>query len=161
MLTPKFPVGTASASTLNAADLGKIYWQNGRGYRLLKATNAIAACARKVVVSAVSGGAFTWSCDVSTTANDTTVAAIIPSNQVGSSGTTGLLAGDYFYGQVSGITTGISAAAIAANVPVGTSTTGGKIDDASITAGVGAIGVSLASAAGADENPGVYLKGMI
>jgi hypothetical protein len=69
--------------------------------------------------------------------------------------------GSYFLLQVAGPCTAVSAAAIAARCPVGCSTTAGKIDDASITAGVGAIGVATLVAAGADVVTNVYLKGLI
>lgn len=156
------PIGTAAASGAHLArDLGKVYFVNGKGYRLVKAAAAIAAAAKKVLITADSGGAPTWAVNTTTTANSANVAGVVPSGQTGSSGTTGLLENDYFLIQVSGSCDVISADAIAENGLVGTSTTAGKADDASVTAGVGAMGVALEAAAGADEDVGILLKGLI
>lgn len=97
-------VGTASANAIHAADLGKVITVDGKRYKMCKAAAAIAAAGGKVVVSAVDGttGNRTHVVNVSTTLNDPLVTAVIPSGQTGSTGTTGLVSGDYFYGQVAG-----------------------------------------------------------
>lgn len=116
-LTAPITVGTASASPFHAADLGKIVFVGGRIFRVCKATSAIASAAKKFVVSARTAGVPTWNVAIDTTAagaykgNKTYVQ--IPVGQVGSDGSTGLLANDYFLGQVSGPTTFIASAALA------------------------------------------------
>lgn len=160
VVTP-FPVGTASTDAELAADLGNVYWVGAKAYRLVKAAAALSGARYMTLVTAVSSGVRTWACTTSTTANDPLVAGVVPATQVDSLGAAGLLSGDYFLIQVSGSCKGISAAAIAASVPVGTSTTAGKIDDASITAGVGAMGVSDESASAGDENTDICLRGLL
>jgi hypothetical protein len=159
--TPPLTIGTASARAELKKDLGKVYWLEGKAYRLVKAGAAIAAAAKKVVVGALSAGAFTWAVDVTTTANLHTVLGIIPAGQTGSTGLSGLVSGDYFMLQCSGCTDTISAAAIADGGLIGTSTTAGKVDDASAAAGVGAFGVALEAAAAGDEATGIYIKGLV
>jgi len=154
-------IGTASANAAHAKDLGRIYPYNGNLYRVTKAGAAIAAAASKTLVTALSSGVPTWSVNTTTTANNWLVAGVVPAGQKGSSGTTGLLSGDYFMLQVSGPTKVISAAAIADGGLVGTSTTAGKVDDASVTAGVGAMGVALEAASAGDETIDVLLKGLV
>jgi hypothetical protein len=111
-------VGTASAATDLANHLGAIVQAaDGKVYRLVKATNAIAAAARKFLVSAVSSGQPTWSCDILGTAANAYIQKIrvlVPAGQTGSTGTTGLVAGDYFLAQVEGPATALCAAALAA-----------------------------------------------
>ncbi len=154
-------IGTASARAEHAKDLGKLYFIDGKGFRVVKMSASLAAAATKVIVSAVSAGAFTWACTTSTTAGDPTVVGVIPAGQTGSTGTTGLLLGDYLMVQVSGLCDALTAATVTNNALVGCSGTAGKVDDASITAGVGAIGIALETGGGADEAMGVYLKGLI
>ena len=98
-------VGFAASATDLANQLGNIYEAaNGKVYRLCKAAAAIAAAEGKVLVSAVHAttGERTWVVNVTTTANDPLIAGVVPEDQVGSSGTTGLLADDYFLLQVAG-----------------------------------------------------------
>lgn len=100
-------VGTASASATHAADLGKIVFVNGKVYVVAKSTSAIAAAGGKGVVTAFSAGVPTW--NVALPADVTGESfGIIPAGQTGSTGTTGLVAGDYFMLQVSGPFAGIS-----------------------------------------------------
>jgi hypothetical protein len=99
------PVGFASSATDLANCLGNVCeLPNGKVYRLVKAGAAIAAAEGKILVSAVDGttGERTWVVDVTTTANDPLVAGVVPEDQVGSTGTTGLVSGDYFLLQVAG-----------------------------------------------------------
>ncbi len=154
-------IGTASTNAAHAADLGKVFWNGGKAYRVVKAANAITAAAGKILVTALSSGEPTYVVDTTTTANSTLVAGIVPQGQVGSTGTTGLIAGDYFVVQVSGPAKALSAATIAINGLIGTSTTAGKVDDASVTAGVGACGTALEAASAADQTIDVNLKGLI
>jgi hypothetical protein len=155
------PVGTASAATDLAQHLGQIVETNGglKKYRLVKAGAAIAAAAEMILVGAASGGAYTWAVDTTTTANSYLALGTVPAGQKGSTGTTGLVSGDYFLLQIYGPATVTSAAAIAAGGLVGTSTTAGKADDATVAAGVGAIAQALEAASGADESVGIFLFG--
>lgn len=163
--TLPFPVTGVVASDIAGTlegDLGKVFWKDGKGYRLVKAAANIAAAAKKVLVSAISSGAPTWSVNTSTTANDTHVVGIVPSGISTVSATSGQIdSGSYFFVQVSGAATGSSAGAVADNALIGTSTTAGKIDDASITAGVGAIGTATAAVTAASADLTVFLKGLI
>lgn len=102
-LTP----GQASANPANAANLGKTVVSNGKVYVLAKAGAAIAAAAKKGVVTAFSAGVPTWAVDVPADPQGYAF-GIIPAGQVGSDGSTGLLSGDYFLLQVSGAATGLS-----------------------------------------------------
>lgn len=124
---------------------------NGKTYRIVKASANIAAAAGKTVV-------FTDTlCNevaTTTTADNDKVAGVIPTGVATISSTSGQLDdNDVFWIQVPAKGTlieVISAGAIADGVAVGTSTTAGKCDDATITFG-GALGIALESAAGADE----------
>jgi hypothetical protein len=90
---------------------------DGKVYRVCKANGAIAAAAKKVLQSAVSAGAPTWSVALGTTATDAykcKFRVVVPAGQVGSTGTTGLVDGDYFLAQVSGPSQVLCAAALAA-----------------------------------------------
>lgn len=157
-----FPtVGQASAATDLANMLGHEVTTDGgtKTYRLVKATSAIAAAAEMILVGAATAGVPTWNVVTSTTANDylARLGGVVPAGQKGSTGTTGLIAGDYFLIQIAGPATVTSAGAIAAGGLIGTSTTAGKADDATVAASVGAIGNALESAAGADESVGILL----
>jgi hypothetical protein len=157
-----FPtVGAASTATDLANHLGQIVETDGglKKYRLVQAAGAISAAAEKILVSAASAGAFTWQANTSTTANDYLAIGVVPTGQKGSTGTTGLVSGDYFLIQIYGPAAVTSAGAIAAGGLVGCSTTAGKADDATVAASVGAIAQALESAAGADESVGIFLFG--
>ncbi len=99
-------IGTASSKAIHAADLGKTIVLDGKTYRLVKANAAIAAAANKVVCR-TAGTAGTWTVDVSAALDNPLVAGVIPAGQKGSTGTTGLISGDYFYLQVGGEATPI------------------------------------------------------
>lgn len=128
------PIGTASSSTKLNADLGKVYWAAGEAYRLCRSLSAITAAASRVVVSAVTAGTRTWSVSTTTVALNSLVAGVIPVGQLGSNGSTGLLAGDYFLAVVSGDT---SVFTITASTAIGsglvTTTTAGSADPVSAT----------------------------
>ncbi len=159
--TVPIKIGTASARAEHAADLGKVYFLNGKGYRIVQMLGALAAAAGKILVTGITAGAPTWIVTTSTTAGDPTVAGVVPPSQKGSTGTTGLVAGDYFPLQVSGPCDVLTAAAVTNNALVGCSTTAGKCDDASVSAGIGAAGIALETGSGADEQMGCMLKGLI
>lgn len=147
-----------------AGDLGKVFRRaDGKAYRLVKAAANIAAAAKKVLVSAISSGAPTWAVNTTTTANDAHVVGIVPSDIVTVSDTASQIdSGSYFFVQVSGAATGIAATTgIADNGLIGTSTTAGSIDDASVAAGVGAIGTATAASTAASADVTVFLKGLI
>lgn len=139
---------------VNNVNLGRQWIINGAGWRLVKAAGALTLPGRKLLVSAISGGLPTYIATTTVTANDYLGVGFAPAGQVT------LATGDAFLVQTSGYGEGISAAAIAAGAAVGASTTAGKIDDASITA-VGTFGISLESAAGADENVGIRIVNLI
>lgn len=160
--TLPFPVATATTDANLAGDLGKLYFANGKIYRLVKAGATITVAATKTLVTALSSGAPTWSVNTTTTANLHTVAGVVPEGQVGTGATsTTLVSGDYFLIQVSGPAKVIAAAAIADGGLVGTSTTAGKVDDATVAAGVGAMGVALEAASAGDDVIDVMLKGIL
>lgn len=100
-------VGTASANAAHAADLGKLVFVDGKMYVVAKAASAIAAAAKKGVVTAFSAGVPTWVVDLPVDAIGESF-GIIPAGQTGSTGTTGLVAGDYFMLQISGPFTGLA-----------------------------------------------------
>lgn len=143
--------GLAAYSNLYTPNLGRIYTINGARWMIVKATGALTTMGRALVASATSGGLPTYSVSTTTTAADNYAIGVCHSSQVD------LAAGDFFLVQGSGYAEVISAAAIAANVAIGSSTTAKKCDDATMTA-AGTIGVALESAAGADENVAVRLS---
>lgn len=147
-LTPG-QVASASYADLYDVNLGRIYTINGARWMIVKAAGALTTMGRAIVASATSGGLPTYTVSTTTTANDPYVVGVCHSSQVD------IAAGEYFLVQGSGFAEIISAAAIAASVAIGSSTTAKKGDDASITGG--GIGTSLESAAGADENVAVNL----
>jgi len=125
-LTAPITVGTASANAIHAGDLGKLVLLEGKMYRVVKANAAIAAAANKVVVR-TAGTADTWTVNVTITAALCTVAGVIPPGQLGSTGTTGLISGDYFLVQVSGEATPIiTTNALAIGTGITTGTTAGE-----------------------------------
>jgi hypothetical protein len=113
-----FPIGKAVASSnaSMAAFLGTLWMTNdGKMYRVCQANGAIAAAARKVATVGILAGAPTWKVAIDGTAANAykqMVRVLIPTGQVGSTGTTGLVNGDYFWAQVSGHAVALSAAAL-------------------------------------------------
>lgn len=97
---PVIVIGTATARAV--PDLGRTIEVDGKRYRLVKAAATIASVSGMVLVSALSGGQPTWNVNTTTTVNDQTVAGIVPVGQVGSTGTTSIQSGDYFYIQIAG-----------------------------------------------------------
>lgn len=142
--------GLAANGTSYAQALGQTYVINGNTWRVVKAAGTLTTMGRALVVSAMSGGLPTFVATTSTTANDFNWVGICHSTQVD------LAVGDYFLVQCGGYAEIISAAAIAANVAVGCSTTAKKGDDATISLG-GIVGYSTESAAGVDENVGIVM----
>jgi hypothetical protein len=149
-----FTLGTSSTSSALASLLGQEYVDAGplgaRTFVLVRAAAEITAPARKIIASAQSGGLPTF------VANTTTTANLGPAMVIPAEHTATIPSGAYFFAQVRGPAEVISAAAIAAFANVGTSTTAGKADDATITGA--SVGYALESAAGADENVGVMLR---
>ncbi len=155
---PNFPFTGVSDDAGLADQVGQVQWDAaaGKAYRLVVASANIAAAVKKTVVSALSSGDLTWSCTTTTTAALSNVAGVIPATLTTTSSTSGQIdSGQYFWVQVSGTAVTISAAAVALAAAVGTSTTAGKIDDATMTVG-GTMGYALETAAGADED--LYIR---
>jgi hypothetical protein len=164
--TLPFDVGTASTDANLAADLGKVYRKGVNTFRLVKAAGAISAAASKVLVTAVSSGAPTWSVNTTTTANNGLVAGVVPAGQVDSTGAAGLLSGDYFLLQIGGFCSVlVHTTATAISTGVSTSTTAGSCDAISGTFAAttpGALFASLtAASSGADAATPCRLIGLI
>lgn len=96
-------VGKALPSTANLDPLlGQLYIATtGKIYRLAKATSTVALAASLGLVTAYSAGTPTWSCALAG-GSVTEDIVFVPVGQVGSTGTTSLIAGDYFLALVSG-----------------------------------------------------------
>jgi hypothetical protein len=94
--------GGVSAHAANAANLGKKVVVDGKIYVFAKAAAAIADAPGRAVETAYVAGVPNWNVDIPASAVSCGF-GIIPSNQVGSNGsTTALVSGDYFLLQVSG-----------------------------------------------------------
>lgn len=148
-----------AAADYDGGDLGRVYDAPlGKKYRLVVAAANIASAAKKILVI---DDPSTFAANTTTTANNAHVVGVVPSDIVTISSTSGQIdSGSYFFVQVSGKATVLGAAAVADNGLVGTSTTAGKADDASVTAGVGACGTALAAITTAADLT-VNLKGLI
>jgi hypothetical protein len=154
---PPFQPGDYSTNAAHAADLGKSYRVGARTFVLCKATAAISTPANKVVATALGGAANakapTWSVATTTTAFDPNSVGLIPAEY----GTVTIPISAYFLVQTGGPALAICAAAVAAGVAIGSSTTAGDVDDASAVAG-NEIGVSLEAGTNAADLIGVLLK---
>lgn len=209
-------IGTASSRTEHAADLGKIIFVDGNGYRLVRAPVAISSAANSVLVhpnitgatgitgagvattisatggaagqtvittasttnvtvgqyisgvgipvvaggvyvvavsantsvtisanlTATASGTYTFTTGIghhvvaTTTAASLGVAGVVPNGQVGSSGSSSILAGDFFFVQVSGIAfPRITGTSTAAGSALTTHTTSGEAVVVTIAAG--------------------------
>lgn len=150
---PPFQPGDYSTNAAHGADLGFVYRVGQRTFVVCKAAAALASPANKCVASALDATTkkMTYVVDTSTTAADKASVGIVPPEY-----TATIPINAYYLVQIGGPCEVISAAAIAAGVAVGTSTTAGKCDDASAVAG-NELGTSLESAAAADELVGVVL----
>lgn len=90
-------------------------------------------------LTATASGTYTvtntnYLCTTTTTAASPAVAGVVPAGQVGSTGTTSLIAGDFFYIQVGGIATPIiTATGVAAGTGLTTGTTAGECAAVSAT----------------------------
>lgn len=93
--------GTASANAAHKADLGKVVFANGKIYIVAKLVTTLADAGGRGVVTEFVLGAPTWNVDLPANAQGYGF-GVIPKGQKGSTGTTSLLAGDYFLLQVSG-----------------------------------------------------------
>jgi hypothetical protein len=98
-----FPItpGTASANAAHKADLGKVVFANGKIYVVAKLTTTLADAGGRGVVTEFVSGAPTWNVDLPSNAQGFAF-GVIPKGQKGSTGTSSLIAGDYFLLQVSG-----------------------------------------------------------
>lgn len=96
-LTAPIAVGTASTNAVHANDLGKLVLLDGKAYRVCYNTATLANAAGRGLVTARTSGVATWNVALSTNTSGTTEDLVfVPDGQVGSTGTTSLIAGDYF-----------------------------------------------------------------
>lgn len=152
------PVTAEGLDLIGATKLGGLINIGSRVFRLVRAAADITTPQRLTLVTAVdAGNAPTYSVNTTTTANSSLAVGVVPTEY----GTTTIPSGAYFWVQVSGPAQVIAGAAVAQFALVGTSTTAGRVDDLSITAGVGAIGVALESAAANGDVVDVILKGLL
>lgn len=94
--------GQASTATDLAGQLGNIYiGADGKIYRLVKAGATIATAASLGLKVGITAGVHDWTVTVPSAATTADV-VFVPAGQVGSTGTTSLISGDYFMAQVSG-----------------------------------------------------------
>jgi hypothetical protein len=101
LLHAPITVGTASSNAAHKADLGKLVFANGKIYIVAKLVTTLADAGGRGVVTEFVAGAPTWNVDLP--ANPQGYAfGVIPKGQKGSTGTTSLIAGDYFLLQVGG-----------------------------------------------------------
>lgn len=157
MTIPTIPLDKVSTEDEDLANIGeKFTTADGKTYKLVKASANIASAAKKAVV--YSNTALTQVA-ATDTADSGKVAGVIPSDIETISSTSGQIdSGDVFWIQTEGPATVLGAAAIAADAAVGTSTTSGKVDDASITL-KGMMGVAYAAIVEAGDVT-VILKGL-
>lgn len=122
-------VGTASSNACHAKDLGKTTVLDGITYRIVKASATLATAAKKVVIDTLSAGVKQNSVAFTTTAQDYLVAGVVPAGQVGSTGTTSIISGDYFPLIVGGSNVQVltDATDILAGSMVGTGTVSGRV----------------------------------
>lgn len=146
-----FAVGTATTK-VDAGLIGQDFSVGQKRYRLVKVVHAIATCTKLVCSKVMSAGADTFTVELagtnSTSLND--IAGVIPSGQIGSSGTTGLLAGDYFLIQIGGEATCICASSVAAGDGIAAVSTAGKVDNSTTASAV--FGQVSAAATAADSD---------
>lgn len=150
-----FPLGSTSTNASYASLLGSEYrvmsTSGPKTFKLVKAAAQIASPARKCVISALDSSALpTWNVNTTTTANSPV--GLVISTDYSST----IASGAYFLAQWQGPAEVISAAAVAASALVGTSTTAGKADDASVTGA--SFGYALEAAGGADENMAIMMR---
>lgn len=136
--------GLAAYDTEYSVNLGKKWTVDGNDWVMCKTGGALTSCGNFTLVTAVSSGLPTFVVNTTTTASEQLLAGVLHTDQVD------LASGDFCLVQVSGHCNTISAAAITSDAAIGTSTTAGKVDDATITAG-GTLGIALEAASGADE----------
>ena len=93
--------GTASANAAHKADLGKVVFANGKIYVVAKLVTTLADAGGRGVITELVAGVPTWNVDLPANAQGFGF-GVIPKGQKGSTGTSSLLAGDYFLLQISG-----------------------------------------------------------
>jgi len=131
---PVTPIGTATTSGNASGLLGQEIYIGGITYRLVKAANAIATAAGKVLVTAITAGVGpSYVVDTTTTAANGLVMGVVVQGQTGSDGSTGLLAGDLFWLQTKGVTKVNTAGSVAVSTGLTTSTTAGQAAAVSAT----------------------------
>jgi hypothetical protein len=156
------PVGTASAATDLANQLGNVFLApDGKQYRLVKAGAAISAAGTLVVSTALSSNIPTWAVDLAgkTGYSVSTAAGVVPKGQTGSTGTTGLVSGDYFLVQVSGLAYTTSGGTLAQFDSVGATGSAGKVDTSTTDSVV--IGTALKAATDTSTEVPVLLRGLV
>lgn len=154
-------VGTASAATDLAQHLGTVYSAaDGKVYKLCKASAAMAACASLIVSTELSSGVPTYVVNFAgqSGASIYTPVGVIPAGQKGSTGTTGLIAGDYFLVQCCGPTKVICATSVALGDAIGATGTAGKGDNTT-TLGL-VIGIANEAATANDSTVDITLRGL-
>jgi hypothetical protein len=151
-----FPVGTATTK-VDASLVGQEFASGDKKYRLVKMVHAAAACAKLVCSHVMSAGVPTWTVEIAGT-NSTTlnqIAGVIPVGQTGSTGTTGLIAGDYFLIQTAGTASCICASSVAIDDGIAAVSTAGKVDNS--TTAVAVFGQVTAAATAADSTVSVLI----
>jgi len=95
-----FPLGYADASGTYTGAVGNVYGPDvdGKVYRLVSATAAITAPARKAVVTAFSAGVPTYAVDVTSTAANGAICGVVPTEY----GSTTIAIGAVFLVQIAG-----------------------------------------------------------
>jgi hypothetical protein len=107
MIHQPIKVGTASANAAHAADLGKLIVSDGKMYLVVKAAATIAEAASRGVAIGKTLGVPNWTVNFPADATGRDI-GLVPAGQVGSTGTTSLVSGDYFLLQISGPGTALS-----------------------------------------------------
>lgn len=110
--TIPFPVGSQLSGPAATGVLGQVYRSGQRAFRYVKAGETILKDA--VLVTQFSAGQPTWTVVSTVTANDPTVAGVVPLEY-----TTGITSGNYFLLQVAGYTTPAFAVTSLTNTSLG------------------------------------------
>lgn len=100
-------VGTASTNTAHKGDLGKFVFANGKVYIVVQAAATIATAANLGVEIGLTAGVPNWTVNIPASEIGHCF-GIVPHDQVGSTGTTSIISGDYFLLQIAGPFIGIS-----------------------------------------------------
>lgn len=152
-----FAPGERSASVALLADLGKTWTVNGKGYILVRNSAAAVAAPQSMnFISALAATAVNFIVAITATNNSPQCLGLADLNQAA------LAASDFFLLQFAGNANYISDAAVAAGALIGSgAVTAGRTTSTTITAGVGAIGVSTSAPGAAAVASFAWLKGNI